>query len=181
MARRFPLKAVAIGGVLAGGLGILALARRKTKPLGRVALIGDSYAVGLGPELQKLFPEFRYEGHVGTRTSDWANHSKVCGTCGDWITKFSPSDTFVSLGVNDGASPNPSDYQTIARALHGVGTRVIWIEPPEGVNAPKIRKIIRSLGVTIVPATTTTLSSDGLHPISYKQWAQETAGAIRQL
>ena len=173
-------KAVAIGGAVAGGIGALVLANRKTPvvPAGRVALIGDSYAVGLGPELAKLFPDFRYEGHVGNLTSQWANHSAACGTCGDWLTAFKPDVVLLSLGVNDGATPNRANYQTLVSGIHGLGARVIWIEPPAGVNTPAVRAVIASLGVPTVPATTTPLAGDGLHPISYAPWAREVATAV---
>jgi lysophospholipase L1-like esterase len=178
---RFPWKAVAIGGTVAGGIGALVLATRSSGPTPpkRVALIGDSYAVGLGPELAKLFPDFRYEGVVGTNSSQWANHSAACGTCGDWITTFKPDIALVALGVNDGTTPNPTNYQTIVKGLHGLGARVIWIEPPDGVRNDAVRKIIDSLGVQEVH-TQVPLGADGLHPsgVGYKTWAQEISTAV---
>jgi hypothetical protein len=178
---RFPWTALAFGGAAVAGVGALVLAeQRRTGPVtpSRVALIGDSYAVGLGPELAKLLPSFKYEGVVGTNTSQWARHSVACGSCGDWLTSFKPDVVLVSLGVNDGLTPNAANYQTIARALHGLGARVIWIEPPEGVNAPATRAAIASLGVQAVPATRTTLAADGLHPRSYEAWAKEVARTV---
>ena len=173
----FPWKAVAAGGLTLGV--VAAIARALNKPSAphvekRVALIGDSYAVGLGPELDLLFPHFKFEGHVGTNTSQWASHAKACGQCGDWITAFHPDVVLVSLGVNDDPV-NRSNYQTIVSGLHGIGARVIWIEPPAGVKTPSIdavRKAIISLGVPIVPAPTFSLR-DGLHPTpdGYAAWA----------
>ncbi len=179
--RRIPWKSVAIGSAIAGGIGTLALATRKAppQPPKRVALIGDSYAVGLGPELAKLFPDFKFDGHVGTNTAQWAAHSAACGSCGDWLTAFKPDVVLVSLGVNDGATPNRANYQTIISGLHGLGARVFWIEPPAAVrNADSDRQIIASLGVPTIPATTTPLASDGLHPKNYTQWAREIAQAV---
>lgn len=146
----------------------------------RIALIGDSYAVGLGPELAKMFPDFKFEGHVGTNTSQWAHHNAACGACGDWLTAFAPDVVLVSLGVNDNGSANVANYQEIVRALHGIGARVVWIEPPENVtvNTTPVRRAIASLGVPTVPATHTTLSSDGIHPRSYAPWAREVAGHV---
>jgi len=146
----------------------------------RIALIGDSYAVGLGPELAKLLPDFKAEGHVGTNTSQWAHHDRACGTCGDWLTAFAPTLVLVSLGVNDDGSPHIENYQAIVRALHGIGARVVWIEPPANVtvNVAAVRRIIASLGVETVPATQTALSSDGVHPQSYAPWAREVAGHV---
>ena len=84
----------------------------------------------------------------------------------------------VSLGVNDGDAPNITNYQTIVRALHGLGARVVWIQPPAAVRTPA-HAVIDSLGVRTVPATTTPLSVDRLHPASYAPWAQEVAQVIR--
>ena len=169
-----PWKAVAIGGAVLGGIGIAALVSRRTStPPKRVALIGDSYAVGLGPELAKLLPDFKSEGHVGTNTSQWAHHAAACGQCGDWLTAFKPDVVLVALGVNDGQTPNPANYQTIVRALHGLGARVLWIEPPAAVSAPAVRAVIASLGVQMVPALALPMAPDGLHPSSYNPWSIE--------
>jgi lysophospholipase L1-like esterase len=178
MTRPFPWKYVAAGGLVLGGLAALLRATHKSTPPKRVALIGDSYAVGLGPELAKLFPDFKYEGHVGNNTAQWAAHSAACGTCGDWLTTFKPDVVLVALGVNDGATPNAANYQSIVRGLHGLGARVVWIEPPDDVrNASATRQIVDSLGVQEVH-TKVPLASDGLHPTSYAQWAREIAAVL---
>ncbi len=168
-----PWKAIAIGSAVLGTVGVVALVRRggSTAPK-RVALIGDSYAVGLGPELEKLLPVFRAEGHQGTRTDQWARHTG-CGSCGDWLTAFKPDVVLVSLGENDGATPNPANYQTIVRGLHGIGARVVWLEPP--VDSPA-RSIISSLGVQTIKAPP--MSLDGIHPKNYAPWAQKIAEAL---
>lgn len=179
--RSVPWGTIAIGSGALAAIGVVVLANRSTAPVAppkRIALVGDSYAVGLGPELAKLLSGFKFSGVVGTNTSQWANHSTACGTCGDWITAYKPDIVLVSLGVNDGSAPNPANYQTIVRGLHGVGARVVWIEPPAGVSAPAVRSVIESLGVQTVPATTTPLSGDGLHPRSYGEWAREVTKAI---
>lgn len=173
MGRRIPWKAVAIGGAVLGAAVLIASRRSKTTPR-RVALIGDSYAVGLGPELAKYFPDFRFEGHVGTTTSNWARHTAACGQCGDWLTTFKPNVVFVSLGVNDGASINPTYYQSIVRGIQSLGTRAVWIQPPAAVQT-NARDVIATLGVQTVPGTTTPLSADGIHPSSYASWAAEVA------
>lgn len=184
--RPFPWKTVIVGGAILGGFGAIAIVNRRqvaalppsTK---RVALIGDSYAVGLGPELAKAFQTFKFEGHVGTNTAQWATHAAACGQCGDWLTAYKPDVTLVSLGVNDGTTPNAANYQAIVRALHGIGGRVLWIEPPAGVNTPAVRAVIASLGVPTVPATRTPLGGDGLHPRSYSPWALEIEQAVAAL
>ena len=181
--RSLSRKAVAIGSIVLGGLGALALfsLRRSTGALPstkRIALIGDSYAAGLGPELAKLFPHFKFEGHVGTNTWQWAAHAADCGQCGDWLTTFKPDVVLVSLGVNDGATPDAAKYNTIVRDLHGIGARVLWIEPPAGVDAPAVRKVIASLGVDTVPAMQMPMASGGLHPQSYGPWAREIVARV---
>jgi len=172
---------VAVGGGILGALGVgfLLASGRSSSPAKpgapqRVALIGDSYAVGLGPELTKLLPTFRFEGHVGASTASWLS----CAACGAWLPTFKPTIVLVSLGVNDGPAPNGANYHAIVQALHGIGARVVWIEPPAGVNAPAVRGAIAALGVATVPATNTPLGPDGLHPQSYGQWAAQIAQVI---
>ena len=181
MARRFPWKALAVGGGVLGAIGAAVLLGSKKKAAAsgssqRIALIGDSYAVGLGPELTKILPDFKYEGVVGVGTAGWLNHTP---SYADWLPAFHPSLVLVSLGVNDGYAPDPANYHALVQALHGIGARVVWIEPPAGVNAPAVRAAIASLGVQTVPATRTPLGADGIHPANgYSQWAQEVAKAV---
>jgi hypothetical protein len=178
---RVPWGAVALGGAAMVAIGAIVTSSRRARAAApvpkRVALIGDSYAVGLGPELAKLIPEFRAEGHVGTNSAQWASHASQCGQCGDWLTAFKPSLVLVSLGVNDGVSPNPTNYQSIVRGLQGIGARVVWLQPPAGVTTAS-RSIISSLGVSTMPAPQTPLAHDGLHPQSYGSWAREIAAAV---
>lgn len=177
MTRRFPWKAVAAGSAALGVLGAAVLLGKKKKPATpqRIALIGDSYAVGLGPELGKLLPTFKYEGHVGVSTSVWLSHTP---SYADWLPAFRPDLVLVSLGINDGNAPNASNYQALVQALHGIGARVMWIEPPAAVSTPAVRAVIASLGVRTVPATQTPLAADGLHPASYAPWAREVAQVV---
>lgn len=171
---------VAALGAAASVLGITAIVGRRRTPTPtpspkRVALIGDSYAVGLGPELAKRFADFRYEGHVGISAAGWIN----CATCAPWLPSFKPDVVLVSLGANDGPTPNQTDYQSIVRALHGVGATVEWIMPPAGLaNRAAVRDIIGTLGVPVVPATQTPLGPDGIHPVSYAPWAAEIAQRV---
>lgn len=170
-------------GAAAGAVGALALAAtvgKRPKPAPprarRVALIGDSYAVGLTPELAKLLPTFNGEGHVGISTAGWVN----CATCATWLPTFKPDLVLVSLGANDGTGANAADYQAIVRALHGTGGRVVWVEPPAGLaTAGAARDVIATLGVPTIPATQAPLGPDGVHPQNYAPWAAEIAQAIR--
>ena len=179
---RDPSKVVAVGSAALAAIGVAVLVTKRESAAPatprRVALIGDSYAVGLGPQLEGMLPNLKYEGHVGTNTSQWANHAAACGQCGDWLTAYQPDVALVSLGVNDGGAPDLANYQTIVRALHGIGARAVWIEPPAAVNAPNVRGVIASLGVQVIPAMAMAMAPDGLHPASYRPWAQAIAQAI---
>ena len=112
---------------------------------------------------------------MGVSTSGWLNHTP---SYAGWLTTFQPSLVLVSLGVNDGTAPDSANYQAIVQALHGIGARVMWIEPPAGVSTPAVRGVIASLGVQTVPATQTPLGADGLHPASYGPWGIEVAQAV---
>jgi hypothetical protein len=168
----FPWKVAVAGGVAFGAstVALIALQKGEARAPERVALIGDSYAVGLGPEL----PGVWYEGHVGLSTFGWLS----CGACWGRLAAFRPELVLVSLGVNDGSTPNLANYQAIVKDIHGMGARVVWIEPPAAVRTAA-RAVIASLGVPTVPATRTPLSTDGLHPVDYGPWAQEIAEVIR--
>jgi hypothetical protein len=182
---RSPLASALLAGVGVLGLAgvaaaVVATQRAATAGSPRVALIGDSYAVGLGPALARLLPHFQYEGHVGTSTRQWATHAAACASCGDWIAAYRPDVTLVSLGVNDGEGADPADYRAIADGLRGAGSRVLWVEPPAGVRTPtaRVRQAIAGLGVPTVPATRTPVSADGVHPQQYGPWAREIAGRL---
>jgi len=192
-------KLITATGAALGVVGLVSLVRRPAAAKSgrrRIALIGDSYAVGLGPELAKqLGSDFQYEGHSGISSGAWANRiasqcsqSRGAGFdhgqgCGDWLAGFQPDIVLVSLGVNDGIAPNPANYQAIVRALQGIGAQVVWIEPPADVDVPteRVRQIIQSLGVTTVPATATALRAEAngahVHPASYSPWSAEIAQA----
>lgn len=163
------------------GAGLIAVKvfdeKRRLPAPKRVALIGDSYAVGLGPELAKIYSDFKFEGHVGTTTGQWARHAAACDKCGDWLTAFKPDVVLVSLGVNDGASMSPTYYQSIVKGIQSIGARVMWIESPAAVQTAS-RDVISALGVQTISATHSPLSGDGLHPVSYSPWAQEIAEAV---
>lgn len=179
----FPWKIAAAGGLAFGALGVVALGvktledKRRLPTPKRIALIGDSYAVGLGPELAKVFLDFKYEGAVGTNTAQWAAHAAACGRCGDWLATFKPGLTLVSLGVND-VKPDLQNYQTIVRGIHGIDSRVMWIEPPVQRMTNALYDTIFALGVERTVAPNIPLAADGLHPQSYVPWAQEIAETI---
>lgn len=180
---------IVAGGVL-GFLGIAALffATSSNKKAiitkdSRVALIGDSLAVGLGPELAKIAAAngvaFQHEGHSGTTPKQWAEHAAACGQCGDWLKTFSPTIVLVELGTNDLglATPNVSYYQTIRDGIRSLGARVVWVMPNKMSRSElaAVRQTIGSLGVDVVPMAEVPISQDGVHPtsIGFNVWAQK--------
>ena len=183
-----PWKILTVASAALGAFGLVSLFSRTASAAmlsapRRIALIGDSYAVGLGPELAKLLgSDFQYEGHVGESTS-----AQVAAGLPAWLVSFQPDLVLVSLGVNDGCSPNSANYRAILQAVRGLGANVVWIEPPADVyggstascqNVPAVRDVIESLGVPTL-STRTPLGGDGLHPQSYSPWAAEIAQAIQ--
>jgi len=153
----------------------------------RVALIGDSLAVGLAPHLQKLVTQsdsgmlarFRYEAKAGTTVKQWVDNRWA-----DWLEAYAPTLIIVVLGTNDlGYSPAPprGPYEQFRDRLRATGARIVWVQPPIMPAHPMIgvRALIESLGVDVVPAATVPLSSDGVHPSSYSGWAQQIWQAIR--
>jgi hypothetical protein len=95
------------------------------------------------------------------------------------MVDYKPAIVLVSLGVNDGSSPNTSSYHVLVQMLHGMGARVMWIEPPAGVaGIDLVRATIASLGIPVVPAMPLALRPDGAHPTSYALWALSVANAV---
>lgn len=181
--RKVPPVAWAVGS-LGLSLATLLYVLRKKSPT-RIALIGDSLAVGLGPQLAKLAKAgnvpFQYESHVGSTCATWiANPS-----WGAWVPAFAPTAVFVELGTNDlGYSPAPpvAPYTSIVNEF-GQYAQVIWIDPPIMPNdrLAGVRSVIASLGVPVVPAATgLAFSSDNIHPIasSYAAWAKFIMSAL---
>jgi len=181
-----PWSAVAALGAVFGVLGVVTLAGRSSRAAPRprrVALIGDSYAVGLGPELAKLLPDFKYEGHVGVSAAQWLAQGAddPSAAYANWLPGYRPTLALVSLGANGGPNQNSADFHAIVRAIHGIGATVVWIEPPAGVaGLDAVRAILApaSLGVGVIAGTRTPIGPDNLHPISYGPWAAEIAKAV---
>jgi hypothetical protein len=173
-------KAWLVGGVAAGVAALVwAWWPRPKSGVKRIALIGDSYAVGLTAPMQALAASagvpFQAQGVVSTTPSQWASGAAACGACGSWVPAFYPSATLVILGINDlGYSPSPpvAPYQQIVRKFPNVA----WILPPVMPNdrLAGVRSVIQSLGVPTIPAMTSGLSfaSDGIHLTNYAPLAR---------
>jgi hypothetical protein len=161
-----------VGGVAAGVAALVWAWWPWTKSgAKRVALIGDSYAVGLGPQLATLMAAqnvpFKYEGHIGSTVAQWNSTP----TWGSWLPSFGPSLTLISLGVNEYLNPSPSlpAYRALAARVSGA----VWVMPPNVPKSPltSVRSTIEQVGVPVVPAATIPIGSDGIHPTSYTGWA----------
>lgn len=176
------------GGALVLGAGALIVEAMTSKKPKRVALIGDSYAVGLtgplGALAQASGVPFRAQGVISTTPAQWASGAAACRPCGNWIADFGATTTIVSLGINDlGYSPSPpvAPYQKIVRSFPGV----IWLLPPimPSDRLAGVRSVIASLGVATIPAVTTGLSfaSDGIHLTDYRPLASFIWGNLRAM
>ena len=174
-----PTKAAAvIGGALAGFALLAALIKRSAAPAvpaqRRVVLVGDSLAVGLGPQLAKLArqsgADFRFEGHVGSTVAQWL----ATPAWGAWVAGFGPTATLIQLGTNDyrNPSPNVEQYRQFAAKFPSA----VWIMPPDEPAAPmpKVRAAIEQVGVPVIPAATgLQYGADGIHPTpaGFAAWA----------
>lgn len=167
--------------------------RRTPAAASRIALIGDSLAVGLGPLLGKLAQAdgvvFQHEGHVGTRARQWATHAAACGHCGDWLDSMRPTLALVSLGTNDVASSMTAEapfYAQIRDRIRALGASVLWLAPPriERAGLVAVRKVIDGLGVTTfhTELLTIPLGPDGIHPTAagYSAWADAIWRYLRE-
>jgi hypothetical protein len=165
------------GGALLIGAGALIVEALTSKKPRRIALIGDSLAVGLTGPLGSLAAAagvpFQGQGVVSTTPAQWTSGAAACGPCGNWVAGFSPSATLCVLGTNDiGYSPSPpvAPYQAIARKF----PNVIWVMPPIMPNdrLAGVRSVIASLGVPTIPAMTgLSFGADQIHPLNYAPWA----------
>lgn len=157
-------------------------------PRGKIGLVGDSYAQGLGlavtghdPPLQaNSTTDFRANGIPGSRTPQWA---EIIGT----VLKEHPLDwVILSCALNDAALPaervKTAMRKFVADARAG-GAGFAWIQPPQsaiakvGGNAPGLVKRWRALAgegrtLRVSDATIGPLAPDGLHPVSYTRWAE---------
>ncbi len=158
------------GGALVLGAGALIVEAMTSKKSKRVALIGDSLAVGLGPQLAALAAAakvpFQFEGHTGSTVAQWLSTP----SWGAWDSGF--STTLIELGTNDYLNPSPSlaQYQQLAAKFPGA----VWVMPPvQPANAlTKVRAIIEQVGVPVIPAMTgLQFGADGFHPLNYAPWA----------
>jgi len=158
-------------------------------PRARVALVGDSLAVGLGPALKKLADAegipFWYEGHSGTTPAQWAGHvAGACGTCGGGLASFQPTVVLVSLGTNDfgRAVVDLTPYATLRDRFTSLPSHVVWIDPPPMTrDVAGARAAIAALGVPVAHISALP-QVDGVHPTpsGYATWAKHIWSLLRE-
>jgi lysophospholipase L1-like esterase len=131
------LPAVALGGLFfllrntpsAAGQSVIL---RSLPPGTKLALLGDSYGVGLDPTLKQLAAEFSvpfFDSVVGgTSATQWALDSWLAP-----VLAFGPNVALVSLGANDFQRTDGDKVRAAIHALctklRAAGARVLWISP----------------------------------------------------
>lgn len=118
----------------------------------RVALVGDSLGVGMGPPLRKLVEAegaaLDVRATVGTTIRQWARNP--------WLSEVlarKPAVVVVSLGTNDLplAGDRTEDVKSIVRQVQTAGAELAWVEPPTMPTLPD-RGNVRAVLHAAVPA-----------------------------
>jgi lysophospholipase L1-like esterase len=148
----------------------------------RVALVGDSYAVGLGPILAKLAAAdgvaFRFEGHVSTRGEQWAKGQAEAGHGAPWLQGWAPTHVLVSLGANDAGASRQAlrpFYEALRDRFQAAGAQVVWLHPPRFSPAvSSAYHAIDALGVDVFHTEQLDLPLVVNHPTptGYGTWAR---------
>jgi lysophospholipase L1-like esterase len=148
----------------------------------RVALVGDSYAVGLGPILVKLAAAdgvaFRFEGHISTRGEQWAKGQAAAGHGAPWLEGWGPTHVLVSLGANDaGASREAMRpfYEALRDRFQAAGAQLVWLHPPKfSAAVSSAYDAIDALGVEVFHTEQLNLPIVANHPTpaGYGTWAR---------
>ena len=149
-----------------------------------IALVGDSFAVGLGPQILQLAREdgvpFAWDGEVGTGVLSWVDSPRLVA-----LLERKPRGLLVSLGGNDyQRNDGEAVIQAIDQFSHIVkqaGVKLLWVEPLsfniEDKNGVKERWLQHTDFVNWYPSSQLDVprSSDGIHPTGagYQQWAAE--------
>lgn len=146
----------------------------------RVLLVGDSLAVGLAPNLQRLASfagdSFAAEATTGTRSDQWAPKMPSL------LTKYDPTLVLISLGTNDANMSDPTQnrgyVRSIVEAVRASGARLVWILPPTlppKLKAQPVRDMIVDTGIETYDSYLIQIprAGDGIHPTpsGYSSWA----------
>jgi len=172
--------------LLAGGSRRQGSVVRQRRQVGRVLLIGDSFAVGLERPLKALAQGLPFEAHTLTSTTIpyWAGSSTLAGI----VDRFQPTHVLVSLGTNDEKgqilSQDQGAIEQLLATLRRGGAVVAWIGPPAlpfpraGISALAQSRSDRYFPSEMlsIPRTNDGMGGGGLpglHPTSagYAAWA----------
>lgn len=178
------------GLAVAAGVGLTTLIRRGPKITAgqtRLLLIGDSLAVGLGPQLQAIAKDqkvpFDAVAEVGTRIDQWATRADL----DQHLAAFKPTLVLVSLGTNDAymqgdwvVGRQQAALQALLAKIKASGAEAVWIGPPT-LPLKTSNGIVPMLKATIpsshyFPSDTALQlprGPDGIHPTvaGYAGWA----------
>ena len=148
----------------------------------RVAVVGDSFAEGLGPHLAAHAKDcgtpFFLDDARGTSVTQWT------GPRLDAALAFNPSVVLVSLGGNDFGRGDPLNVQSsigkLAARVRASGARLLWIAP---VSLPFPDKTqtratwLATVGGDFYPSENDTYprAADRIHlfPSGYRDWASK--------
>lgn len=179
-----------VWGAAGAALLLLLLAGRSTAASapGRLLVVGDSLAVGLGPwlkamALQSGFEYAAVDARVGTRADQW--DAKVPGL----LALHRPTLVLVSLGTNDAAMDDPTvnrqRFQNVVDAVRATGARPVWVgmpSLPQRLKADLVRQMIQATGVDYFDSRTVSFerTADGIHatPAGYSVWAKAIWDAV---
>lgn len=176
--------------VIAAGVAVLYLlgrARREAPPSStlRVALIGDSLAVGLARPLRALVEKaggtLDASGRSGTTISQWLR-----GPLTSSLARARPDLVLVSLGTNDmkARGDKTADAVSLAGQVRAAGADLMWIDPPimPFGDPTGVRSAIRAAVPieAIFPSASFEIprARDGIHPTEagYAAWADSIWG-----
>lgn len=148
----------------------------------RIALIGDSYGVGLSFRLKKLSEccgiPFFANPVVGSGINDWKSGYKI-----DRALDFNPTLVVISLGGNDFGRSRKSveaPIDQLVRRIRQAGAQPAWVEPlllPKRIESDAIRQAWRDTGIPRYDSRPLEYprASDGihLHMREYAAWAEK--------
>jgi len=159
-------------------------------PSGKKILIaGDSLAVGLSPELQRLMKinDYTAASHavVGSTTAQWLQWIKAD------LAVHKPALVVVSLGTNDAAAApawienNKGNFAEFVKVVTASGAKLVWIGPPEFdvkllPRVPYVRDLIIEAAPIFYDSRKFDLprGEDRIHSTvnGYKAWANDVWG-----
>lgn len=181
---------ILVGAAVATGVGIAFVLKDRHPKLSeddRILVVGDSFAVGLTPQLRAMAEEaglpFDSVAVEGTTIRDWGGlvATQESAALEAVLQAFRPTIILVSLGTNDeysGAALVESEADDLYALLERLGEygQVVWIGLPELPRETSgAAEMIEDTGVPYFPSENLDLprAPDGLHPTvaGYGSWA----------